>query len=263
VRSLQIFVKNQRQWAARPLAAAEVAAFRAAWRAAGARDVVAHATYLVNLASVDAAVRAKSAACLAEELARAAALGLRGVIVHPGSSARGRDAGIERIARGVEAAFARAETAGARLLLENTAGSGDAIGARFEDLRAILDALPARIAGRVGVCIDTCHLHAAGYDIGSTAAWEATMRELDGALGAARVGAIHVNDSKRERGSRVDRHANIGEGTIGAACFEALLADARFEGVPKIIETPRENGGHARDLALLRSMVETKRRPSR
>jgi deoxyribonuclease-4 len=254
-RCAQIFVKNQRRWAARPLLEPEVRAFGAAWRASDVGAVVAHATYLINLAAEDAKIWANSALCLGQELGRAAALGLGGVVVHPGSSLGPREHAIARIALGIEQAFREAgEDERARLILENTAGAGGTVGLRFEELRAILDALPARLAARVDICIDTCHLHAAGYDLGSTAAYEATMRELDVALGARRVAAIHVNDSKGERGSRVDRHANIGEGTIGLACFAALLADPRFRGVPKILETPREGGGHLRDLATLRRL---------
>lgn len=252
-RAVQLFVKNQRQWAARPLAPGEPEAFREAWRASGVGAAVAHATYLVNLAAEEPLIWAKSVVCLAEEMKRAADLGLIGVIVHPGSSPS-RERGIARIALGIEKALEATKAPDARLLLENTAGSGGSIGVRFEDLRAILDALPPAIARRVDVCIDTCHLHAAGFEISSRAGYARTIDELAAAIGLARVRVFHVNDSVRERGSRVDRHANLGAGTIGLELFEALVNDARFAEIPKILETPREDGGHERDLALLRSM---------
>jgi deoxyribonuclease-4 len=251
-RSLQIFVKNQRQWAARPLEAADLAAFASAWRAAPeVRAIVAHATYLVNLAAVDDAIFEKSVACFADELARAEALGLLGVVVHPGSSRAGREAGIARIAAGLERAM---RGSAGRPILEGTPGGGGQVGGRFEDLRAIIDALPARLRGRVGVCIDTCHLHVAGYGMCGAAELDATISELNDVIGIDRLRVIHLNDSKGKKGSRLDRHANLGHGTIGVPCFEAIVNDPRLAGIPKILETPHKDDLIRQDMALLRSL---------
>jgi deoxyribonuclease-4 len=251
--SAQIFVKNQRQWAAKPLAAADAGRFAAAWRAegAGVKSAVAHATYLVNLAAEDGTIFAKSVACLGEELRRADVLGLTGVVVHPGSTRAGREAGIARIAEGL--ALAMRESDGAPIL-EGTPGCGGQLGGRFEDLRDIIAALPPALAGRVGVCVDTCHMHVAGYAISSARELEVTLAELDAVVGLARLRAIHVNDSKGKKGSRLDRHANLGEGTIGLGCFEAIVGEPRLRAVPKILETPHEGGGVRRDLEMLKRM---------
>ncbi len=257
-RAIQIFVKNQRQWAARPLAPEDVAAFRRARAAGPVRTAVAHATYLVNLAARDPAILERSIATYAEELRRADALGLAGVVVHPGSAADGREAGVERIARALESALARAP--GGRPILEGMPGCGAQVGGRFEDLRAILDRLPAPLAARVGVCLDTCHAHAAGYAIGRRRDLEDTLVEFDAIVGLRRLAVLHLNDSKGARGSRLDRHTNLGEGTIGRACFEAIVNDPRLAAVPKILETPQEGDAHERDLRLLRAMKRGERR---
>ncbi len=262
VRTAQIFVKNQRRWAAPPLAPEAARAFRDAWKRSPLREIVAHSTYLVNLAADDPEIWARSVLCIQEELGRAAALGLRGVIVHPGSSRRPLASAVERIAFAIEKAFEDPRTRGAELILETTAGAGGTIGGTFDELRAIIDAVPARLRPRIGVCLDTCHLHVAGHDVATPVGYERTLRRLEATIGLARVRAIHLNDSRRERGSRVDRHANLGEGTIGLGCFRAIVRDPRFRGVPKILETPVEQGGRERDLARLRAIVaDAKRTP--
>lgn len=254
-RAIQIFVKNQRQWAARPLRAAEIAAFERERERAGprVRTVVAHATYLINLSSPDATIYERSVATFAEELRRAERLGLAGVIVHPGSSPLGRDDAIARTAAGISAA---AEVSGGRPIIEAMPGGGGRIGGRFEDLRAVLDALPAEVRERAGVCIDTCHLHVAGYRIRTAGEVDALLAEFARVVGLGRLRAVHLNDSKGAFGSRLDRHANLGKGTIGTACFEAIVNDPRLRGIPKILETPREGAGVERDLALLRRLRE-------
>jgi len=250
----QIFVKNQRQWVAKPLAADEIKAFAKARAASAVKSVVAHATYLVNLAAVDEANLEKSIACLADEMARAEALGLEGVIVHPGSSKDGREAGIARIAAALPRVIAASGAKRTRLLLEGTAGGGDQVGGRFEDLAEIIAATPAATRARLGVCVDTCHMHVAGYALSSAKDLSALLDELDAVVGLSRLAAIHANDAKAARGSKLDRHANLGQGTIGLACFEALVNEPRLAGVPKVLETPEEDDGHAKDLALLVSM---------
>lgn len=265
MRAIQIFVRNHRMWASRPLSPAQVEAFRAAWRASEVRSAVAHGTYLVNLASESDEIRARSVRCLREELSRVARLGLRGLVLHPGSAGAGpgaRERGIARILAGIEKALGDPAAAGARLILENTAGAGGTIGTTFAELGAIIAALPSAIAARVDVCVDTCHLHSAGYDLTTPRGYEATMRELEETVGLERLATIHLNDSLCERGARVDRHANIGEGTIGLSLFEAILHDPRLRDVPKILETPPEDRGRERDLATLAGLRQKKRRPA-
>lgn len=270
----QVFVKNQRQWAAKPLSEEDARAFAEAWarsragRLEGADEVdvsphrvlraappvasvVAHATYLVNLAAVDDAIRERSIACLADELSRADRLGIAGVIFHPGSAADGKREGIERIARAIPHVITASGARRAELILEGTAGGGGQVGSRFEELRAIIDLVPEPFRARLGVCVDTCHMHVAGYALSSAAELSALLDELDAVVGLARLRCVHVNDAKAPRGSRLDRHENIGRGTVGLACFEALVREPRLAGVPKVLETPEEDDGHARDLALL------------
>jgi len=276
-RAIQIFVKNQRQWAARPLSAAAIAAFRAARRRSPVRAVFAHGTYLLNLASPDGTIFGRSVETLAEELRRATALGLEGVIFHPGSSPLGRAAGIARICEGIDRVVAAAGgegrgqgqgkgrgtgkgggrgngRGGADLILETTPGGGNQVGARIEDLERIVAGVSDEARRRLAICVDTCHVFVAGYDIREPEVYEALVEEIERRLGLGRVRAFHLNDSRGELGSRVDRHANIGRGRLGTAPFARLLADRRFAGVPKIVETPVEDDGHRRDLETLRSL---------
>jgi deoxyribonuclease-4 len=258
--AIQIFVKNQRQWATRPLGEAGVAAFHAARRAAASvRAVIAHSTYLLNLASPDDAMFDRSVNALVVELERCALLGLDGLVLHPGSSPLGREVAIARICAGLERACAAKLPV--PILLETTAGSGTSIGSRVEDLEAIIAGVGASTRRRLGVCIDTCHVFAAGHDIRDPAAYEALVAEVERRVGLERVWAFHLNDSKKGLGSRVDRHANIGEGELGDAPFARLLADPRFRGVPKVVETPPEEDGHRRDLIRLRALASP--RPER
>ncbi|MFL5271413.1 MAG: deoxyribonuclease IV [Anaeromyxobacteraceae bacterium] len=245
---LQIFTRNVRGWAAKPLEDDEVARFRAEAKRTRL-PVAAHSTYLVNLCADDRAIREKSWDALADELARCEQLGIRWLVFHPGSHADEPE-GLRLVAEGMTQALERAPGK-ARLLIETTAGQGTNLGWRFEHVAALRAAVPAKERRRVGVCVDTCHVHAAGYDIASDDGYEQTFRDLDRTVGLSHVEAFHLNDCKKPRGCRVDRHEHIGDGTLGLDPFRRLVNDARFSDVPAFLETElrfKEN------LAVLRSL---------
>jgi deoxyribonuclease IV len=259
--ALQVFVKNANAWAARPLATAEVEAFRAAHAATpgpGAPaplPLVAHAGYLINLCSPKLDVHTRSAAALIDELSRCEALGVPGLVLHPGAHlGEGAEAGIDGVARALDAAHAALPEVRARVLLENTAGQGTVLGARLPQLAAILARLDA--PERVGVCLDTCHAFAAGYDLRDDDSYAAFVDEVEATVTRSRVAAIHLNDSVFGLGAAKDRHAPIGAGELGAAVFARWLADPLWGDVPMVLETPLgdDGQGHARDLATLRSL---------
>lgn len=244
---IQIFVKNQRQWTAPPLRDEQVRAFRSAGRETGLRPVIAHASYLLNLASPDRANRDKSIAALADELARCEALGVSGLVVHPGAHMQaGVAAGIRHICRSLDRVHAQTRGFSCPILLETTAGQGSAIGYEIEHLGRILGGV--KQPDRLRVCLDTCHLFAAGYDLRTPAGYERMVRDLVTHVGIERVRCIHTNDSKSECGSRVDRHEHITKGCLGKAAFSHLVNDARLAGVPRILETPKGKDGRGADL---------------
>lgn len=259
---LQIFVKNQRQWRTPPLTDSQIRAFRTAQRASGIKPVFAHATYLLNLAATNPAVRRLSIDCMTVELERCEALGLIGLVFHPGAFLDGTpESGMRLIAAGIDEVHARCSGFRAKLLLECTAGQGTAIGARFEELEAIIQF--ARDPQRLGVCLDTCHLFVAGYDIRGAEGYAHTMAALKKHLGFPAVKCLHMNDSKREIGARVDRHEHIGKGCIGLEGFRLFVNDPRWRRTPMLIET--EKGVDARGVDLdivnlrrLRSLVRKK-----
>jgi deoxyribonuclease-4 len=255
-RVLQIFVKSNRAWAARELEDGEANAFARAVTGAGIQSVAAHASYLINLAAPSLLARRRSIRSLAEELDRCARLGIPDLILHPGShGGDGESAGVSRVAASLDEVFARAEAAGVRVLLETAAGQGTSIGYRFEHLRDILSA--SRERRRLGLCLDTCHVHAAGYDLTSRSGYSRTIKALVRTVGLARVRAIHVNDSKQPRGSRLDRHEHIGRGWIREAGFRNLMRDSRLALVPKFLETPKDPGldFDRENLAVLRKLA--------
>ena len=236
--ALQIFTKSTGQWRARPLPPEEIALFRRRVDETGIRAVVAHNSYLINVATADPTLRARSIEALGEELDRAEALGLQGLVMHPGSYTTGSESvGLELIARAIEGLLQDRPGTTTMILLEHTAGQGTNLGHRFEHLRTILEYLDG--SPRVGVCLDTCHLLAAGYDVCSPNGYQATFEELDRVVGIDRVRAFHLNDSKRPCGSRVDRHEHIGKGCLGLDPFRRLLNDPRFHSVPMLLETPK------------------------
>jgi len=236
--ALQIFTKSAGQWRARPLPDEEITRFRDGVAKLGLRPVIAHNSYLINVAAAQPDLRTQSLASLGEELDRAEALGLDGLVMHPGSYTTGTEAGgLRLIAEALDRLLDARPDGKTRILLEHTAGQGTNLGHRFEHLAAIID----RLGGtpRVGVCIDTCHLLAAGYDIGSADGYQRTLAEFDRIVGIPRIQAFHLNDSKKPCGSRVDRHEHIGKGCLGLEPFRLLLNDPRFAEHGMLLETPK------------------------
>ena len=254
--TIQIFVKSSNQWRAAPFREGEPERFRSHLETAGVTPVVAHDSYLINLCSPDEALWTKSAEAFEVELERCEILGVPYLVTHPGSHVgSGEAAGLARLARAIDRAHRRRPDHRVRILLETTAGQGSGLGHRFEHLKEVLESVDD--PDRVGVCLDTCHLFAAGYDLRTPPAYSDTLDRFDETVGLAKVMAIHLNDSKRELGSRVDRHEQIGKGHLGVEAFRLLLGDRRLSHVPMILETPK-GPDYAEDrmnLALLRSLV--------
>ncbi|MBI2187846.1 MAG: deoxyribonuclease IV [Acidobacteria bacterium] len=236
--ALQIFTKNASRWRGKPLEPAEVNAFRRRIEETGIRPVVSHASYLINLATTFPALREQSIAAFVDELDRADALGLLGVVVHPGTCTAGSDEDALRlIADAIRQAFKARPRRPTMVILEHTAGQGRTVGHRFEHLAAIIGHL--RGAARVGVCLDTCHLIASGYDITTERGYRETFAAFGRLVGLDRLKVFHANDSKKPCGSRVDRHEHIGRGCLGEEPFRRILHDRRFAGLPMLIETEK------------------------
>ena len=262
--ALQIFSKNANQWRANPLDAEEVRRFRRRIEETGITPVVSHASYLINLATTAPALREQSIAAFIDELDRAEALGLLGVVMHPGTCTAGtEDDALRLIADAIRHALAARPGQQTMVLLEHTAGQGRTLGYRFEHLAAIIDHLDG--SARVGVCLDTCHLTASGYDIVSDAGYEDTFGQFDRIVGLDRLKVFHGNDSKKPCGSRVDRHEHIGQGCLGLKPFRRLINDPRFADLPLLIETEKsisaerpgaivEDPFDAKNLTVLRSL---------
>jgi deoxyribonuclease-4 len=251
--TLQVFTKSARQWAARPLVDEEVEAFRSRRAEEGIDPAVAHASYLINLGAVDSDLWERSCESFVVEIDRCARLGLDGIVIHPGAhGGEGEQAGLDRVAAALEIVLGSA-SAGPRVLLETTAGQGTALGGRLEHLTWFLDRLGRE---RLGVCLDTCHLHAAGYSLAAPADVDATLSEIEEAVGFENVHVMHCNDSLGDAGSHRDRHAHIGAGTIGERGFAALLTDPRLHAIPAVLETPKDDAGDwdRANLARLRAL---------
>ena len=239
--SLQIFTKNASQWKGKPLDRDEIVTFRRRVEETGIRPVVSHASYLINLATTVPALRAQSLAAFADELDRAHALDLLGVVIHPGTCTAGTEEdALTLIADAIRATFELQPQRHTMVLLEHTAGQGRTLGYRFEHLAAIIERLDGD--PRVGVCLDTCHLIASGYDISSADGYDATFADFERIVGLPRLKAFHGNDSKKPCASRVDRHEHIGKGCLGEEPFRRLLHDPRFVGLPILIETEKSKG---------------------
>jgi deoxyribonuclease IV len=250
--SLQIFTKNARGWSAPPLQEAEAAAFRAEAARSGLPSI-AHGSYLVNLATEDAAHRERSLDCVTEELTRCERLGVGLLVMHPGGHPDERR-GLRLIAQGLDEVHARTRGFRARICLEITAGQGSCLGWRFEHLAEILGA--AQDEQRLSVCLDTCHLYAAGYDLSTERGYAQVMEACERSVGLHRVGCFHLNDCKKGLGCRVDRHEEIGRGALGLTAFRCLVNDPRFQDTIGVLETPvPERYGDA--LQLLHSLVRT------
>ena len=260
--TVQVFTKNQQQWRVPPLKDEAVEQWRAACDAAGYEHTVSHDSYLINLASPDAALRKKSVALFVEEVRRCDLLGIPYLVMHPGAHmGDGEAKGVERIAESLDDGFKKIGESRTVVCLESTAGQGTTLGHRLEHLAEIIDKSDNK--DRLGVCLDTAHLFAAGYDFRGRK-YAAFKRELDTTVGLGRVKVWHLNDSKKELGSRVDRHEHIGEGTIGDEGFRPIVKDKLWRNVPKILETPKpkRDDGEAWDainVERLKSLAKPKR----
>ena len=248
--AIQLFTKTPNQWREPVIAADMIEEFRSEVTRHGLEAVVAHDSYLINLASPDPALRARSIASFTRELERSRELGLRAVVSHPGNYIDDREAGVERNARGY-AECLTAVPGDVGVWIEGTAGSGTALGARFEELRELRDALPDEIRTRVGFCLDTAHLHAVGYDLSHV---ESVWEEFDRVIGFELLKCLHLNDSRAAAGSRVDRHEWIGEGRIGPEPFRRIMRDPDLVQVVKIIETPKRDDPLRHDRRMLRRL---------
>jgi len=233
---MQIFTKMASRWAERECNADERMAFKTALADTDVSALNAHDSYLINLASPDRTLRARSIESFVCELKRCEALGLRALVSHPGNFMDDRASGLARNADAIVEALSRVPGR-VRVLLETTAGSGTALGATFEELAAIIARVPGTMRRRVGICIDTAHIFAAGYDIAND--YDAVIARFDATIGLKRLGAMHLNDSKAPLASRRDRHELIGEGAIGEMAFRRIMTDDRLASVPKLIETPK------------------------
>jgi deoxyribonuclease-4 len=239
--ALQIFAKNASQWRGRTLPREEIREFRARVKAARIGPVVSHASYLINLATTMPELRRQSMEAMGDELDRAEALGLLGVVLHPGCYTAGNEAdGLELIADGLLALLRARRRGRTMVLLEHTAGQGTALGATFEQLASIIAKMNDH--RRVGVCLDTCHLLASGYDLCSPEGYASTFTQFGRLVGFDRLKAFHLNDSKKPLGSRVDRHEHIGHGCLGLEPFRRIVNDRRFRDLPMLLETPKAEG---------------------
>jgi deoxyribonuclease-4 len=255
--AVQIFVKSNRAWAVQLLSDEEIALFAAKAAETGITPAMGHASYLLNLAAPDAALWTKSRDTLIIELERCEALGLPGLVLHPGShTGAGEEAGLARVAQALGEVHAATPGFHAQILLETTAGQGTNLGHRFEQLAWLIAHTPQ--GERLGVCLDTCHAFAAGYELRTPKGYTATMAEFERVVGLERLKALHLNDSKGGLGSRKDRHEHIGRGAIGLEGFRHVLNDPRLDGLLAFLETPKSDDLHEdrENLAVLRSLIE-------
>ncbi|MEJ2637485.1 MAG: deoxyribonuclease IV [Calditrichia bacterium] len=251
---VQIFSKNQMQWDGKPLTPQEADAFKAAVSETGVRPVTVHDAYLINLGATNPRTWQRSRRAFTDELKRSELLGVPYLVMHPGSHlGAGEEAGMNKIADSLRQCREESGAQQVTVLLETTAGQGTNLGYRFEQLRYMMDR--SGLGGKVGVCLDTCHVFAAGYDIRTKKGWQAVKAEFDRTIGLDRLLAFHVNDSKPEFGSRVDRHARIGQGEIGLAGFRHLINDPDFRNIPMILEVPGGDQAYKEDLQLLRRLI--------
>jgi len=254
VPAIQIFSKNQHQWVGKPFEDAELERWFAGLKEHGVTHAVSHAAYLINLCAPVEENRAKSKAAYLDELKRGDQLGLIGVVLHPGSHLEtGEKAGLQRIADSLKEIFDMHPDGKTKCLLEVTAGQGSHLGYKFEHLAEMLRLTNA--PSRMGICLDTCHIHAAGYDWTTDEGYDQVFGEFDKIVGCDQICCFHLNDTKKKLGSRVDRHEHIGEGEIGAHPFKKLIEDPRFTDIPGLLETPGETPDYARNLATLYGLL--------
>jgi deoxyribonuclease IV len=259
--AMQVFVKNNMQWFARPLRREEIRAFLDHVQRGEMLSIFAHANYLINLAATNPQFHANSIRALSEELTRANQLGLPFLVLHPGAHlGAGEEAGLEKVVESIDRVLAGLPKIRTRIALETTAGQGSCLGSKFEQLAYIIGSV--REPERLCVCLDTAHVFAAGYDISSESALQKTLREFNRVIGPDRLAAIHLNDSKTGCGSRVDRHEHIGKGRIGLDAFRFIMRNRRFRKIPKVLETPKgkELREDVMNLETLRALVATSAR---
>ena len=249
--AIQVFTKTPNQWRDPEVSPAGVEAFRNSWADSGMAVVVSHDSYLINLASPDPVLNRRSVESFTAELTRCHLLGIPAVVSHPGNYIDDRAGGLRRNAEGLAAALTAAPGT-VRVLLETTAGTGTALGSRFEELAELRGLLPGALRGRVGFCADTCHLYSAGLDL--VGDYDGVWAQFDAILGLEHLGCLHLNDSKTPFASRRDRHELIGEGSLGPAPFRRLMQDPRFRGTPMILETPKGDDGVTNDRTALRKL---------
>lgn len=254
---LQIFTRNSNQWRGKPLGDADCSLFREKFAASGLREAVSHDIYLINLAAPPGETRDKSLAAFRDELETCARLGIEKVVMHPGSHLTDTpETGLGRIIEAFDQLFGEVPQFGGRVLLETTAGQGSNLGRTFEELQAIIGG--SKYSDRFGVCFDTCHTFAAGYNTATAEGYADTMAQFDRIIGLERLQCFHFNDSKKGLGSRVDRHEHIGLGELGLEPFRFILNDVRFAKIPKILETPKGDNDEmdAVNLGILRRLVK-------
>ena len=255
--ALQVFTKNNNQWSGKPLTEEDIQSYKSKIAKATIAPVVSHDSYLINLCAVNPDILIKSRIAFVDELTRCEQLGIPLLNFHPGSHlGAGDEEGIKKICESLNIAHEKTKNYKVKSVLEATAGQGTNVGYKFEHLRAIIDGVenPERMA----VCIDTCHIFAAGYDIATEAGYEKTFSEFDAIVGLKKLVAFHINDSKKGLGSRVDRHEHIGKGAIGLTGFRLLMNDERFAHIPKILETPKSDDLHedVENINVLKSLIK-------
>jgi len=252
--AVQIFSKNQRQWKAPPLTEASVAAFKERWSGSTVKEVVIHDSYLINLAHPENDALEKSRSAMTEEVNRAHRLGVSYLVFHPGSHLNtGEKKGLKTIAQSIDFVLDNSDSEDIVLLLETTAGQGSNLGYTFEQLAEVID--ESKYESKLGVCFDTAHTFEAGYDFRTPEGYKKVFDEFNRILGIDRLKVFHLNDSKTDLGTKVDRHENIGKGFIGIKLFELLVNDGRFSGIPMILETPGGEEKFRENLSFLRSLI--------
>lgn len=257
---IQVFTQNANQWRGKEISDADALLFREKWAGSALHEVVSHDIYLINLGAPPGEVRDKSLAGFREEMTRCARLGIGKIVMHPGAhTGDGEETGLKRIAEAFDQLFAAVPEYTGKVLLETTAGQGSNVGYRFEHLQTIISA--SSFPDRFGVCLDTCHIYAAGYDITTEEGYRRTFDEFDRIIGLEKLQAFHINDSKKGLDCRVDRHEHIGQGAMGLAPFRFLLNDPRFVNIPKFLETPKGDDDEmdAVNLKVLRDLVKSGR----
>lgn len=254
--TIQIFTKNNNRWEQRPTTDEEAEKFLDAQEESGITPVISHTAYLINLATPNQDFHNKSLKALIDEIERAEQVRIPDVVLHPGSPVDGTpEYGMKKIIESLNHCIDKTPNAKARIALELTAGQGSHLGYTFEQIAEMIAGVDNK--SRISVCLDTCHIFAAGYDIRTSAAYEQTMKQFAKIIGMKYLKVIHLNDSLKDLGSRVDRHTHIGEGTIGVEAFKFIMQDARFEKIPKLLETPKDEDyeDDKRNLALLRKLA--------